>query len=263
MDDALFHIEGDTYVPTGLARGPWSPDALHGGPAAALLTHAMEAVDSPAPMQVARATFELLQPVPLSPLTITTDVLKPGKRVQLVGASLFAGDVEVVRATALRLRTADVPIPDNVPVDMGVPDLPETESSGRAPFADDDDLAHFHRDAVEIRTVAGGFDRAGPGTAWFRLRVPVVEGEEPSGAMRAVATADFGNGLSWILPGDWLFINPDLTVHLLRVPVGEWICLAARTLPSSTGVGMAESAVYDSRGRVGRAVQTLLIDSTR
>jgi Thioesterase-like superfamily len=91
----------------------------------------------------------------------------------------------------------------------------------------------------------------------------VVADEEPSGAMRAVATADFGNGLSWILPGDWLFINPDLTVHLLREPVGEWICLAARTLPSSIGVGIAESAIYDERGRVGRSVQSLLIDSTR
>jgi hypothetical protein len=263
MTDALFHIEGSTYLPTGLARGPWSPDAQHGGPPAALLMREMERMDAPAPMQVARATFELLRPVPLAPLTITTTTLKPGKRVQLVGASLHAGDVEVVRATALRLRSAEIPIPDDVPVDMGIPDLPETESSGRVPFGTEDEREHFHRDAVEIRTVAGGFDRAGPGTAWFRLRVPVVPDEEPSGAMRAVATADFGNGLSWILPGDWLFINPDLTVHLLRVPVGEWICLAARTLPSSTGVGFAESAIYDERGRVGRSVQSLLIDSTR
>jgi hypothetical protein len=263
VPSALFSIDGDAFVPSGLARGPWSPDAQHGGPPAALLMRAMEAIESPVPTQIARATFELLRPVPLAPLTIETVTVKPGKRVQLVGASLFADDVEVVRATALRLRTADIPIPDDVPVDMGVPELPEIESTGRAPFAGDDGQEHFHLDAMEIRAVAGGFDRAGPGTAWFRLKVPVIDGEEPSGAMRAVATADFGNGLSWILPGDWLFINPDLTVHLLRVPVGEWICLAARTLPSSTGVGMAESAIYDERGRVGRSVQSLLIDSTR
>jgi acyl-CoA thioesterase len=52
-------------------------------------------------------------------------------------------------------------------------------------------------------------------------------------------------------------------VHLLRVPVGEWICLAARTLTSSSGVGLAESALYDRDGRVGRSVQSLLLDSTR
>lgn len=264
MSSALFSIDGDTFVPSGLTRGPWSPDAQHGGPPAALLLRAIEAVDAPNPMQVARATFELLRPVPLTPLTITTVTLRPGRRVQLVGASLFSGDTEVVRATALRVRTADIALPDDVPVDVGVPELPARESGGRIPFAAvDSELEHFHLDAMEIRAVAGGFDRAGPGTAWFRLRVPVVEGEEPSGAVRAVATADFGNGLSWVLPDDWLFINPDLTVHLLREPVGEWICLAARTLPSPTGLGMAESAVYDERGRVGRSVQSLLLDSKR
>jgi hypothetical protein len=263
MLTALFDVDGDRFVPTDLTRGPWTPDAQHGGPPAALLTRAVEAVDAPLPMQVARATFELLRPVPLAPLTITTDVLRPGKKVQLIGATLRAGDVEVMRATALRIRSADLPVPDDLGIEAGVPPLPALETAVTPPFAVQDDLAHFHRHAIELRAVAGGFDRAGPGTAWFRLRVPLLAGEEPSGAARAVAIADFGNGLSWVLPPEWLFINPDLTVHLLRPPVGEWICLASRTLTSSTGSGMAESAIYDERGRVGRAVQSLLLDDTR
>ena len=259
MPDALFEIDGDRYVPTGLARGPWSPDAQHGGPPAALLTRAIEAVEAPVEMQLARATFELLRPVPLAPLTITTEVLRPGKKVQLVGAHMRAGDTEVMRSTALRIRTVDLPV--DVGVDPGAPDLPATESTERAPFATADDaLERFFGDAVEIRAVAGGFSRAGPGTAWFRLRVPLIAGEQPSGAVRAVAAADFGNGLSWVLPPEWLFINPELTVHLLRQPVGDWICLAARTLTSGTGVGMAESALYDERGRIGRAAQSLLLE---
>jgi hypothetical protein len=264
MPDALFHPDGDAFVPSDLCRGPWTPDAQHGGPPAALLVRAVEHVDAPGPMQVARATFELLRPVPLAPLTVTTEVLRPGTKVQIVGASLRADDVEVMRATVLRIRTAAIEAPTGV--DAGAPDLPEptATATAAASFASVRvDLRYFHRDGVEIRAVAGGFDRAGPGTAWFRLRAPVVDGEEPSGAVRAAATADFGNGLSWVLPPDWLFINPDLTVHLLRVPVGEWICLAARTLTSSSGVGLAESALYDRDGRVGRSVQSLLLDSTR
>lgn len=262
MSASLFEADGDRFVPTGLARGPWSPDAQHGGPPSALLVRAVEAIDAPVPMQVARATFELLRPVPLVPLTVVTEVLRPGKKVQLVGASLRADDVEVLRATVLRIRTADLPV--EVGVDGGAPDLPATETTVRPPFAvADETLEHFHVDAMELRTVAGGFAGPGPGTAWFRLRVPLLPGEEPSGAVRAAATADFGNGLSWVLPPDWLFINPDLTVHLLRPPVGEWICLAARTLTSGTGVGLAESAIYDRDGRVGRAVQSLLLDDHR
>lgn len=263
METALFHLDGDRYVPTDLARGPWTPDAQHGGPPCALLTRAVEALPSLATMQLARITFELLRPVPIAPLTIATDVLRDGKKVQLVAAVLRAGDTEVVRATALRIRGSDAPLPEDAPADAGCPDLPEAADSGTFPFAAASELPAFHRDGVEIRPVAGGFDRPGPATAWFRLRVPVIDGEEPSGAVRSVAAADFGNGLSWVLGDGWLFINPDLTVHLLREPVGEWVCLAARTLPSADGIGLAESALYDERGRIGRSVQSLLLDPPR
>ena len=77
---------------------------------------------------------------------------------------------------------------------------------------------------------------------------------------RAAAAADFGNGISWVLPFDrWIFLNPDLTLHLARPPVGEWIGLDALTLPSDQGMAMAESAVFDESGRLGRAVQSLLL----
>ena len=262
MGDALFSRDGDVFVPTDLTRGPWSPDAQHGGPPAALVVRAVSAVDAPAPMVVTRATFELLRPVPLAPLRVTTTVLRPGRKVQLVGASVVTvdGDVEVVRATVLRVRSSSLPLPADVGVDEGRPDVPDEVAGDGFPMAVDTSLRHFHRDAMEIRPVAGGFDRPGPATAWFRLRVPVVEGEEPSGLERVAATADFGNGLSWVLPPGWQFINPDLTVHLLREPVGEWVCLASRTLPTDGGVGMAESALYDSAGRVGRSAQSLLLE---
>ncbi len=97
---------------------------------------------------------------------------------------------------------------------------------------------------------------------WARLLVPVVPGEEPTPWQRAVGIADFGNGLSAVVPfdGTSLFINPDLTVHLWREPVGEWIGLDAVTRTSPTGIGLAESAVWDRSGRVGRSLQSLFLD---
>jgi hypothetical protein len=210
---------------------------------------------------VARVTFELLRPVPIAPLSVSTETLRDGKKVQLVAASLRAGESEVVRATALRIRRAEIALPDDLTTDDGRPDLPAATEELVFPFAADSDQPAFHRDGVEIRAVAGGFDRPGPGTAWFRLKAPLVAGEPTSPAALAVALADFGNGLSWVLPPGWVFINPDLTVHLLREPVGEWLCLASRTLPSSGGTGVAESAIYDERGRVGRSVQSLLVEA--
>jgi hypothetical protein len=96
---------------------------------------------------------------------------------------------------------------------------------------------------------------------WIRLRVPVVDDEEPTAAMRAAAAADFGNGISSEFAfGSWLFINPDLSIHLARHPVGEWVCLDARTILGDAGSGVAESVLSDQRGVFGRSVQSLLID---
>lgn len=258
-DDALFVPDGDRFVPTVLTRGPWDPDAQHGGAPAALLTRAVEMVGTPEPMAVARLTVELLRPVPLRPLRVTSEVLRPGRKVQLVGASLLDGDREVARVTALRLRVAAAPLPPGV--DDDEPRPPGPEAGVHQVWEGVSDLPGFVATANDVRYVAGGIDRPGPATAWVQLRVPVVAGEVTSPSMRAAAAADFGNGFSWVLPRQtWRFLNPDLSVHLARPPEGEWVCLQSTTYPSSSGIGMAESVLSDLRGRVGRSVQSLLLE---
>src|SRR5437763_16565231 len=113
---------------------------------------------------------------------------------------------------------------------------------------------------MEIRFVAGRFAEPGPSTAWFRLRVPVVAGEEPSGLQRLAAAADFPDGSATEVPwADYVFINPDLTLYVERQPVGEWICLEARMRVLDGGVGFSEAVLYDQQGRVGRSLQSLYV----
>jgi hypothetical protein len=115
--------------------------------------------------------------------------------------------------------------------------------------------------AFDMRLARGTWVEPGPAAVWFRLRVPMVEGEAPSPLVRTAAAADFGNGVSAALErGRYLFINPDLTLTLHRPARGEWICLDARTHAEPDGVGLAESALFDTEGRIGRSVQTLLLD---
>ena len=47
---------------------------------------------------------------------------------------------------------------------------------------------------------------------------------------------------------------------LHRMPEGEWVFLDAVTLPEASGVGIADTALSDERGPIGRATQTLLVD---
>jgi hypothetical protein len=113
---------------------------------------------------------------------------------------------------------------------------------------------------MEWRSVGGGFVEPGPATVWMRMRVPLVAGEVPTALQRTLVAADVGNGISAVL--DWrrfVFINVDLSVHLERMPRGEWVCVDAQTLPRESGTGTAESVLHDEAGRIGRAAQALLI----
>ncbi len=261
MSDAIFIPDGDRFIPTDLARGPWSPDAQHGGPPAALLARAVERFSGGESMAVVRLTVELLRPVPIAPLTIETNWARPGRKVQIVAASLFSGDTEVVRATGLRIRRAAIPLPADLP-HVAPPAPPDSGSVGLPPWAATLEYRAFHSLAVEHRFVGGSFAQAGPATDWIRLRVPLVEGEETSPLCRVAAAADFGNGISWVLnrSDGYSFINPDLTIYLHRPPVGEWICLDAVTHAQPSGIGLAESTLYDEQGIIGRSLQSLIIE---
>jgi hypothetical protein len=193
--------------------------------------------------------------VPLGALRVTADVVRPGRRVQLLEATLSGADgTELVRARAVRVAAAAAPATGHPGRTLPGPD------AGRP----NDLLPHFSPmfapDAMEIRFVEGEFTARGPSTAWFRLRVPVIGGESVSALQRLAAAGDFGNGISapvsW---DDWIFINPDLTLYVERPPRGEWFCLDSRTVIGDGGIGLSESVLYDARGRVGRATQSLLV----
>ena len=256
MSDALFGFDGELFVPGGHTRGPWDPGQQHGGAPAALMVRAMEAL---APgMQLARVTVEFLGPVPIAPMRVAADVWRPGRRMQLVRSTLTLADGrEVCRASAVFLHRQEL---DGMPEGTAGPPPAHGPGEGREEsWWDETADEGFHRTGMEIRWVDGTWAR-GPGTAWFRLRHPVVEGEEPSPAMRAVAAADFGNGISQVLAWrDWLFINTDLTVQLHRPPEGEWVAIDARTIVQPGGVGLAVSTVHDARGPVGTGQQTLYV----
>jgi Thioesterase-like superfamily len=255
MPATFYEQDGDRFVPTELTRGPWDRNSQHGGPPAALLGRAIERLDDGEEFQLGRITYEILRPVPLTALSVRAEVLRPGRRVQMVEASLRAGEREVIRARGWRLRRQrlDLPAPDR-----GDP-LPRPGAGEEGDFPPTGEKLGYHV-AMDLRFIRGRFAEPGPATVWMRMRQPLLAGEEPSPLQRLLVAADSGNGVSAAL--DWtrfIFINVDLTVQLERLPEGEWIGLDAVTLPQPTGVGTAEAVLHDEGGRVGRALQTLLV----
>jgi len=250
---AFYEPDGDVLVPTGLTRGPWDPGAQHAGPPAALLGRAIEADGR----HVGRITIEILRPVPIAPLAVTHRVVRPGRAVELVEAVLAEATGErreLARALAWRLLP-------QAGIEPGEPDPPPPgpEAGRTVPFFATGQDEGFHT-AMDMRFVEGAFTEPGPAVVWLRMRQPLVAGEPVSPLARVLVAADAGNGVSATLDHRrFLFINTELTVHLLREPAGEWVCLDAVTRLGAPGLGLAESVLSDERGRLGRAAQTLLV----
>jgi hypothetical protein len=255
MSEAVFTPDGDRFVPSAVARAGWYDDALHGGPVAALFARQIERVASATPMMAVRLTVDLMRPVPTRPLSISTTVVRSGRRIQVIDAVMAADGVAVARASALRIRLADIAVPDH----SRRPAIPGPESLGEYEMREAGG-EWFHTKAVEARFVDGDFYEPGPATVWMRLAVPLVAGEDPTPFQSVAALSDFGNGLSRVLPHGWLFINADLTVYLHRYPSDGWVCLRSRTDIDGDGIGLAQSELYDRVGTIGHAVQGLVVE---
>jgi hypothetical protein len=249
---AIFERRGSLYQPTTAAVGPWDPGALHGGPVAMLIARELESCPADGALELVRLTVELLRPVPTTPLGVRARVERPGRRVQVLGAVVTAGDTEVAWARALRVRRSDLQVESDA-----APPPPGPE--GLAPWSSGGFGTGYGMQGVELRVAGGAIDEPGPATVWVRLKLPVLPGEAPTPFHRAAAAADFGNGFSWVL--DWsshVFVNPDLTINLVREPEGDWVAVESATAVGP-GHGLADSALYDVRGAIGRSLQSLYI----
>lgn len=254
----VFAVSGDAVVPTELSRGPWNPGAQHGGaPAGLLVAMADRALEQEPGWVMARLTLEFLRPVPVAPLRAQIQPQPGGGSVRRLSLELWHGDVLVVSGTALYLRERELglfptiaapilPGPDMCRDPIRIPGMAEQVS--------------FHYTAMESRVAGGDVGAPGPAAAWFRFAVPLVQGWPASAAARAVAAADFGNGLSWTVPlEDYVFANADLTVYLHRLPRGEWVAVDASTTVQANGLGLTRSVLHDEGGPIGLAQQALVI----
>lgn len=255
-DAAAFYrqLDDEHFDSTSHTAGPWSPQAQHFGPPAALLARALARVPGERPAMLARITVEILGPVPLAELTVRASIQRPGRSVELLSAELAAGERPVATARAWRIARSD----SSSVASGGAKPLPPV-SNGRDQGRPEGWGAGY-LDAVEWRVLSGGFNTPGATAVWARQRVPLVAGEDPTPVQRLLTIADSGNGAAARLdPRTWYFINSELTVHLYREPEGEWIGLDADSVLGPQGVGTATSALHDQLGQVGRATQALLV----
>lgn len=260
MTDAFFTTSnGSWFTPTDHARGPWDPGACHAGPPTALLVRAVEAL---VPHQrLTRITVELIRPVPMAGFRVQAEVRRPGRSVTHTEAEIYDDDRFYARAYALHIRTLD-----GLEVRTAESPSPLFSDSVEGSFPIDESrhqLGAF-ASAVDVRYDKGsGMGVGGPSTMWMRTKYPILEDEEPSPFQKIAPLGDCGNGISYNDSIDVIsFPNTDLTISLHRDPVGDWFGSKSVSHWQPTGIGLSDSELFDIDGSVGRATQSLILDTT-
>jgi len=248
----FFTFDGEAWTPTRVSKSPWRRGATNGMAVAGLLMHLAEQVEAPVPMLPAHATIDILRPVPYGPLRTRAVVTREGKKMQMVESHLL-GDGEVVaRARVLRVREIEspsLPAPNPYPLPEHCPD--------KAFFRDGHPLGRL----VETRQILDAKAGDSKGAVWSRFIAELAPGTPIGGVVQAAIISDYGNGLSRLTnPREWSFANMDISLHLVRRPVGEWLLVEADGLLQGRGVGLSNMMLADREGQFGRAHQSLFID---
>lgn len=251
--------DASTFDSTAATGSPWDLDAQHGGPPSALLARAVDRTTDDPSFSIARLTVDMLGAIPQGRIRTEAEVVRPGRRVEMVAARLYAEDRLACTATAWRVREDPESTRHLVDPPAVLPELPAT---GTTTFFEGVPPEWGYGPSIEWRFVEGGFSGAATGRArlWTRVRIPLVAGEETAPLHRLLVVADSTNGVSARLPiREWWSIPNTLTVTVERLPTDEWMFLDAATDLSPHGRGLAHAVMSDRGGVLAHVTQPLLV----
>lgn len=242
---AYFTIEAGLYNPTEHARGWWRHDSLLGRAIVAAIGRELGRAQGEPELIPARMTIDLHGMAPFAPVRIETRTVRQSRRLKLAEAVLFVGDTEFARASCQFLRP-------------GAP--PEHAAPGPAPWSvphPDALLAGSRRinRLSDVRLIAGDMGSPLPRMCWMRELQDIVLGETPSPWEVIAGQADFGS--PWAHSGQQSeYINTDVTTHIHRLPVSEWIGFEATGHEASQGIAVGHCRLHDLRGPIGHVATT-------
>jgi hypothetical protein len=247
-------LDASQYRPTLEAGGAWAPGEIHFSPLGGLIVHAMELHRAGADdgKQLSRVSFDILGFLAAEEIDIAVETIRPGRTIELVEATATIAGRRAVLARAWYVSAGDTsPVAGGEPEHLASPDGLASSNVLRV-------WPGGYVASLEARPI--GEPVPGRTTAWLRTDVDLVAGEQAGPVASFIALVDTANGIAVRQqPGEWMFPNLDLTIHLFRQPSGPWVGFDTTVTFGATGLGLTSTALHDQRGPVGRAEQTLTV----
>jgi hypothetical protein len=240
--EPFFRREGERFVPTPSAGGPWGESSLHGRLICGLLGREIERRHGDPDMTPARLTIDMYRLPDLSPAEVTTKLVRDGYRIRVIDAELVSGGVSVARATCQMLRRSQAPegaVWSSPPWDAPPPhDLPRQAGERVLRLWDH-------------RPIAGAMGTAAPKRVWMGEIRDLIEGEAATPFARAALAADFASPFANAGDQGLRYINSDVTLYLHRVPATPWVGLEVVGHQATDGVAIGECWLHDELGPIG------------
>lgn len=243
-----------TFTPTEHVGGAWDLATQHISPALGVLAHEVETDRDRRRgdgLVVSRLSYDILGTVPIEPIDVAVEVLRPGRTIELVQATASYGGRAVV---VLRAWLAE-PYDTTSLAGTDLPSIPPAEEM--EPW----DMAGLWPGGF-IASLEVCRKELGPGRSMVRVRTPhPLVADEPVSRLAAVAgLLDVANGIAVRAdPDEVAFPNLDLTAHFLRVPADGWLGLDTTQSYGPGGIGVTSSAMHDEDGPLGTVAQTLTV----
>lgn len=250
--DAYYVRRGETgFLSTLHSQGAWQPGEQHLAVAAGLVLAEAER-RLPSDKLVSRVSFDVLGVIHSGPFTIDVRMLRPGRSIELIEASMRHGDQVSVQARIWRLLASDTSR------EQGGEWAPLPPPEAMRPWVFSKVWSGGFIGSLEARRAADA--RPGRGQSWIRTPYPLVEGEIDPPVAGFVKLVDTANGLAVRADPDAVFFaNVDLTIHFTRQPEAGWVGFDTRVSFGPTGLGETFSVLSDAGGPVGTAAQSLTV----
>ena len=245
----FFRRDGELFVPTPRARGPWNPNSLHGRALAGLFAGLLELNYGDEAFQFTRLTIDMFRLPNLSPLEVKTELIREGNRIRVADAVALSQGVEVGRARGVLLKRTNEP--DNLVWKPAAWDARLPEDAGEP-----HDSLDGMWDTWMLPPSASGQRRV-----WLRERHPFVDGEELTPFVRVAGCADYASPLANAGVGGLDYVNADITLYLHRLPVGEHIGFEVSSHRAPRASRLAETTLHDVKGAIGRSIVCAVVNS--
>ena len=240
------HTSADTFLPTENARSRWGPDHLNGPALVGLAARSIEERFGLDDFMPARLTVDLFKAARGVPTTVTTRLVRDGRRVRNSECELVQDGAVVAKATLVQYRRSSAPRGEEWSPTTELPVPPDVDESIRLRVGSDDagwsEAIADHRNTSRKR--------------FLNRAIDVVHGVTNTPLVNAAYCAEGTSLVTNLGTAGIGYINGDLTVALARLPVDEWIYLQADSHWVADGISTGSATLYDRVGAFGTGVVT-------